>query len=143
MCDPKEGRAAEAGRAWGADRSYTDLDDMLADPEIDAVEILTPTFLHHDHVLAAIAAGKHVSCQKPLANTVAEARAMAAAADEAGVILRVSECFRHYPPLELAKKLVGGRGHRNARPSCAAGPWWARPTRRSSPASKSRATCGG
>ncbi len=106
VCDPKEGRAAEAALAWGADRSYTDLDEMLADPEIDAVEILTPTFLHHDHVLAAIAAGKHVSCQKPLANTVSEARAMTAAAEEAGVVLRVSECFRHYPPLELAKKMV-------------------------------------
>jgi predicted dehydrogenase len=106
VCDPKEGRAAEAALAWGVPKSYTDLDALLADPEVDAVEILTPTFLHHDHVLAAIAAGKHVSCQKPLANTVAEARAMGAAADEAGVILRVSECFRHYPPLELAKQLV-------------------------------------
>ncbi|MGD0880536.1 MAG: Gfo/Idh/MocA family oxidoreductase [Acidimicrobiales bacterium] len=106
VCDPKEGRADDAALAWGADRAYTDLDAMLADPDIDAVEILTPTFLHHDHVLAAVAAGKHVSCQKPLANTVAEARAMADAADAAGVILRVSECFRHYPPLELAKQLV-------------------------------------
>jgi predicted dehydrogenase len=106
VCDPKEDRAAEAARAWGAERAYTGLDDLLADPGVDAVEILTPTFLHHDHVLAAVAAGKHVSCQKPLANTVAEARAMAAAADGAGVVLRVSECFRHYPPLELAKQLV-------------------------------------
>jgi len=106
VCDPKEGRAAEAAREWGVDRAYTELGDLLADPGVDAVEILTPTFLHHDHVLTAIAAGKHVSCQKPLANTVAEARSMAAAADEAGVVLRVSECFRHFPPLELAKKLV-------------------------------------
>ena len=57
---------------------YTELDDLLADPAIDAVEILTPTNLHHDHVLAALAAGKHVSCQKPFANSVDEARAMAA-----------------------------------------------------------------
>jgi len=106
VCDPKEGRAAEAAREWGATKSYTDLDALLADPDVDAVEILTPTFLHHDHAMAAIAAGKHVSCQKPLSNTVAEARAMGAAAEEAGVILRVSECFRHYPPLELAKQLV-------------------------------------
>jgi predicted dehydrogenase len=106
VCDPKEGRAAAAARAWGVPRVYTDLDALLADPEVDAVEILTPTFLHHDHVLAAVSAGKHVSCQKPLANTVAEAWTMAEAADRAGVILRVSECFRHYPPLELAKQLV-------------------------------------
>jgi myo-inositol 2-dehydrogenase/D-chiro-inositol 1-dehydrogenase len=106
VCDPVEGRAAAAAEAWGAGASYTDLDAMLADPGIDAVEILTPTHLHHDHVLAALAAGKHVSCQKPLANSVNEAREMAAAAEKAGLILRVSECFRHYPPLELAKRLI-------------------------------------
>jgi predicted dehydrogenase len=106
VCDPKEGRAEEAAAAWGATATYTELDDLLADPDIDAVEILTPTYLHRDHVLAAVAAGKHVSCQKPLANTVADAWAMGLAADEAGVILRVSECFRHYPPLELAKRLI-------------------------------------
>ncbi len=106
VCDPFEGRAAAAAAAWGVPAAYTDLESVLADPDIDAVEILTPTNLHHDHVLAAVAAGKHVSCQKPLANSVTEARAMAAAADEAGTILRVSECYRHYPPLELAKRLI-------------------------------------
>jgi predicted dehydrogenase len=106
VCDPKEGRAAAAAAEWGVPKAYTDLAAMLADPDIQAVEILTPTNLHHDHVLAALAAGKHVSCQKPLANTVTQARAMAAAAEEAGLILRVSECFRHYPPLEKARELI-------------------------------------
>ncbi len=106
VCDPVDGRAAAAAGEWGARSVYTDLDALLADPDIDAVEILTPTNLHYEHVLAAVAAGKHVSCQKPLANSVADARAMAAAADDAGTILRVSECFRHYPPLELAKRLI-------------------------------------
>ena len=58
---------------WGVPRAYTALDDLLADPDIDAVEILTPTNLHYAHVLAALAAGKHVSCQKPLANSVGQA----------------------------------------------------------------------
>ena len=107
VCDPRAPRAADAAEAWGAASWYTELDELLADPDVDAVEILTPTYLHLDHVLAAIAAGKHVSCQKPLANTVADAWAMGLAADRAGVVLRVSECFRHYPPLELAKRLIG------------------------------------
>jgi predicted dehydrogenase len=106
VCDPREGQAARAAAGWGGPTAYTDLDALLADPAVDAVEILTPTHLHHDHVLAALAAGKHVSCQKPLANSVAEGRAMAAAAEAAGLILRVGECFRHYPPLELAKRLI-------------------------------------
>ncbi|MGH9078945.1 MAG: Gfo/Idh/MocA family protein [Acidimicrobiales bacterium] len=107
VCDPFEGRAAEAAEAWGADRSYTSLGGLLADPDLDAVEILTPTHLHRDHVLAAAAAGKHVSCQKPIANTVSDALVMEKAAADAGVILRISECFRHYPPLEKAKQLIG------------------------------------
>jgi predicted dehydrogenase len=106
VCDTLESRAIETAEAWGVPRVYTDLDALLADPGIDAVEILTPTHLHYDHMMAALAAGKHVSCQKPLANSVAEALAMDRAAADAGLILRVSECFRHYPPLELAKKLI-------------------------------------
>ncbi len=106
VCDPVPGRARAAADDWGVPRAYADLADLLADPEVDAVEILTPTHLHHDHVLAAVAAGKHVSCQKPMANSVAEARAMAAAARRAGVVLRVSECFWHYPPLEHARALI-------------------------------------
>ena len=79
---------------------------MLADDSIDAVEILTPTHLHHDHVIAALEAGKHVSVQKPVANSVDDGLEMEAAAEKAGRTLRISECFVHYPPLELAKKLV-------------------------------------
>jgi predicted dehydrogenase len=79
---------------------------MLADDSIDAVEILTPTHLHHDHVIEVLKAGKHVSVQKPVANSADDARAVQAAAEAAGRTLRISECFVHYPPLELAKKLV-------------------------------------
>ena len=107
VCDTNQEVAQAAATAWGAAKVFTAVDDLLDDPAIDAVEILTPTHLHHDHVLAALAAGKHVSCQKPLANTIDEARTMAAAADQAGLILRVSECYRHYPPLEQAKRLLG------------------------------------
>jgi predicted dehydrogenase len=106
VCDPVAGRAAEAAAKWGGGRAYTDLGDLLADPAVDAVEILTPTHLHHDHVLAAVAAGKHVSCQKPIANSVDDGRAMAKAAEAAGVIFRISECFRHYPPLVRARELI-------------------------------------
>lgn len=106
VCDPVEGRAAAAAAKWGAGRSYVSLDEMLADPGLDAVEVLTPTHLHRDHVEAAVAAGKHVSCQKPIANTVSDALAMEKAAADAGVVFRISECFRHYPPLERAKQLI-------------------------------------
>lgn len=106
VCDNREPKAQAAAAAWGAGKVYTELDALLADPDVDAVEICTPTMLHREHVLAAVAAGKHVSCQKPLANTVADGRAMVAAAAAAGVVLRVAECNVFFPPLVLAKRLI-------------------------------------
>ncbi len=105
VCDVNEevGRAAAA--EWGA-AYVSDFSDLLADDSIHAVEILTPTHLHHDHAIQALEAGKHVSIQKPVANTIEEGRAMEAAAERANRTLRISECFVHYPPLELAKKLI-------------------------------------
>jgi predicted dehydrogenase len=106
ICDPREERARALADRWDVPKVHTDLDALLADPDVDAVEILTPTHLHKEHVLAAIDAGKHVSCQKPIANTVADGLEMARAARDAGVVLRVSECFFHYPPLVKAKELI-------------------------------------
>ena len=106
LCDPREDKAHHMAREWSVPKVYTRLDDVLADDDVDAVEILTPTHMHKQHVLAAIAAGKHVSCQKPIANTVADGREMMRAAADAGVLFRVSECFFHYPPLLKAKELI-------------------------------------
>ena len=107
VCDVDEPTAKAAAERWGGSpKVHTDLDRMLDDPDIDAVEILTPTHLHYEHVLAALQAQKHVSVQKPVTNSVSEARSLGEAATKAGLTLRISECFVHYPPLELAKKLV-------------------------------------
>jgi predicted dehydrogenase len=106
VCETNEEVGRQAAAEWGAKRYYPEVDDLLADESIDAVEVLTPTHLHHDHVIAALEAGKHVSVQKPIANSVDDAQAMQAAAERVGRVLRVSECFVHYPPLELAKRLV-------------------------------------
>lgn len=106
VCDADGRRAEAAAQRWGAPDATADLDELLADPSVDAVEVLTPTHLHHEHVLAALSAGKHVSCQKPLANSVADARQMGAAAAAADRVLRITECFCHYPPIERAKALI-------------------------------------
>lgn len=106
VCDTREDRARAAAAEWGAPKVYTALDDLLGDADVDAVEILTPTMLHREHALAAIAAGKHVSVQKPIANSVDDGRAMIAAAAAAGVLLRVAECNLFYPPLVKAKELI-------------------------------------
>ena len=106
LCDPRPEVLELRGREWGVERLYTDLDALLADDDVDAVEILTPTHLHKEHVLAAARAGKHISCQKPMANSIADCREMLAAVEAAGVVFRISECFFHYPPLVEAKRLI-------------------------------------
>jgi predicted dehydrogenase len=113
VCDVDDDAASAAAERWGVPRTYHDLDDLLGDDEIDAVEILTPTHLHHAHIGAALEAGKHVSVQKPITNAVDEALDLESMAKARGLTLRVSECFVHYPPIELAKKLItdGAIGH--------------------------------
>jgi predicted dehydrogenase len=105
LCDPRRDVLERRGREWSVERLHDSLEDLL-DDDIDAVEILSPTPMHADHVLAALAAGKHVSCQKPIANSVADGRRMLEAAHAAGLTFRVTEQCCHYPPLEKARALI-------------------------------------
>jgi len=106
VCDTNRRRARERAHAWNVARVYTDYQQLLADPEIDLVELLVPHHLHADMTVAACRAGKHVSVQKPMALHMAEADRMIAAAERAGVVLRVYENFRFYPPYVRAKAML-------------------------------------
>ena len=107
LCDPVRERAELRARQWGiAPRIYTDYAQVLADGGVDAVELLTPTYLHAEQIVAGLAAGKHVSCQKPLAISVAEADRIAAAVSTARTTFRVTENFLYYPPIIKAKELL-------------------------------------
>lgn len=107
------GRDAEAVRR-AADRhgwasAETDWRELVARDDIDLVDICTPGDSHAEIALAALAAGKHVLCEKPLANTVAEAEAMAAAAEEAygrGQLAMVGFNYRRVPATSLARRMV-------------------------------------
>lgn len=83
---------------------YPDLAAMLAD--VDVVDICTPTHLHHDMVMQAAAAGRHVVCEKPLARTVAEGQAMIRRCQQAGVRLFVAHVVRFFPEYAGAKQAV-------------------------------------
>ncbi len=108
VCDRNRELARMRGRQWGLpeERIFSDYHQLLALPDIDLVEILLPHHLHYQATLDAIAAGKHVSVQKPMALTIAEADAMVAAARDAGLILKVYENFIFYPPVQRAKSLI-------------------------------------
>jgi predicted dehydrogenase len=106
LCDPRAEKLQRKAQEWGVPKTYTSLDALLADDEVDAVEILTPTHMHKDHVIAAARAGKHISCQKPMANSVADAREMMDEVDKSGIVFRVTECACHYGSLVKAKQLI-------------------------------------
>jgi len=83
---------------------YSSLDAML--PEVDVIDICSPTHLHHEMVLKAVAAGKHIVCEKPLARTRGQAQEMLIACEKAGVQLLVAHVVRFFPEYALAHSAV-------------------------------------
>ncbi len=79
---------------------------LLADPEIDVIHITSPNYLHHAQVLAALEAGKHVICEKPLAVTVAEGQELVSRADASGLVHAVCFNQRYYPIVQQAREMT-------------------------------------
>jgi predicted dehydrogenase len=90
----------------GWNSSSADWREVIARPDIDIVDICTPPQFHEEIALAAIAAGKHVFCEKPITNRVEEAVRMAEAAREAGVVTQVGFNYRHTPAIAYTKQLI-------------------------------------
>ena len=101
---PESAQAAAA--ELGCDFWTADYHELLARPEIEAVDICVPNHLHADIVVAAAAAGKHIYCEKPLAMNVAEGQQMVAAAARAGVKTQMTFNFRFYPAVLRARQLI-------------------------------------
>src|SRR5512136_3161135 len=106
VCDTSAARAKKKAKEWGVEKVTTDYQQVLEDKQVDAVELLTPHHLHCPMTVQACRAGKHVSVQKPMALSAAEADEMIAAADKAGVTLRVYETFAFYAPAVRAKQMI-------------------------------------
>ncbi|MER7272290.1 Gfo/Idh/MocA family oxidoreductase [Micromonospora sp. WMMD712] len=109
VCGRDTGKVAEAADRLGWDGYTTDWRSLVESDEIDVVDICTPGDSHAEIALAALAAGKHVLCEKPLANTVAEAREMAAAAVAAqasGVRSMCGFTYRRVPAVTLMRQMI-------------------------------------
>ena len=102
--------AADAARSIGAGRGYAGLDALLAEADADVVHVCTPNVRHAEAVDAALAAGAHVICEKPLATGVAEATALAGTAEAAGRVATVPFVYRFHPMVrELRARLATGQ----------------------------------
>jgi len=101
--------AAAAAHKWGWAESANDWREVIAREDIDVVDIVTPGDSHAEIAIAALEAGKHVLCEKPLANTVAEAEAMAEAAERAaarGIRTMVGFTYRRVPAVTFLRNLI-------------------------------------
>ena len=105
------GKACDAeleatARQFGWEEFDCEWERVMARKDIDVVDISTPGYLHHPMALAAAAAGKHIICEKPLANTLAESKEMLRAVEKAGVKHYVNYNYRRVPAVAYAKRLI-------------------------------------
>jgi predicted dehydrogenase len=96
-------------------KTYTDAEQMLADPDVDVVDVTLPTYLHAEYAIRAFAAGKHVICEKPMAISSADAARMVEAARRARRRLFVAQCIRFWPAYAVARDLIRSHKHGKVR----------------------------
>jgi predicted dehydrogenase len=106
IVDVTEELAATAALRYGWEGHSTDWREVVADPDIDVVDIATPNNLHAEIAIAAAEAGKHIICEKPLAPNAADAKSMLDAVEKAGVVSAVAFNYRRTPAVVLAKKYI-------------------------------------
>ena len=91
---------------WGWEETASDWKKVVERPDIDIIDVCTPTYLHKDIVVAAARNGKHIFCEKPVALNYAEAKEMYEAAEKAGVLHYLNHNYRRTPAIAFAKKLI-------------------------------------
>lgn len=106
IADVNEALAQEAAVRFGYESYTGDWRKLIEDKSIDIVDIATPNHLHPEMAAAAAQAGKHILCEKPLARTGAEAKAMYEAVKQANIVHMVAFNYRRTPAVSLAKKLI-------------------------------------
>lgn len=108
LADADSARAEQCAQAWGFDHSHSDWQQLVQDPDVHVVAITTPNHLHFPMAMAAIAAGKAVYCEKPLAVSLAQATEMHLAAKAANVVTQVGYNYQHNPMIGLAREMIQG-----------------------------------
>lgn len=99
-------RAREVAQAWNVPHGYRDIEEVVADPQVQVVHVCTPNHLHRAMAQAALEAGKHVVCEKPLATTLDDAQALAALARSTGLVATVPFVYRYHPVVREARARI-------------------------------------
>jgi predicted dehydrogenase len=99
-------RARDVAQAWNVPRAYRDIEEVVADPQVQVVHVCTPNHLHRPMAQAALEAGKHVVCEKPLATTLEDARALASLAAAGGLVATVPFVYRYHPVVREARARI-------------------------------------
>ena len=105
-CDGSEAALARASQAFGGTRTTTRLDDLLDDPDLDAIVVATPVPTHAQIAQRVLAAGKHCFVEKPLAQSIADAEAVVETARANGRILMVGHLLEYHPGVAKLKEIV-------------------------------------
>jgi predicted dehydrogenase len=106
VCDLRPEPLAQAQRRYPAVRATVDVDTVLSDPGVEAVALCTPVGTHHALAARALAAGKHVFVEKPLASSWADARELVDMAAAAELVLMPGHTFLYSPPVTLSRDLI-------------------------------------
>ena len=106
LCDRDPEKAGRVAQKFGVPTTYTRFEELLSDEAVDAVDLTTPNYLHAPMAVAALEAGKHVLCERPLARSGSEAAAMAKAAKKADRLLMCALQHRFRPDAQLLRKFV-------------------------------------
>ena len=105
-CGQDEKATRDFADNWGWQEVQTDWRKVVERPDVDIIDISTPTYLHKDIAIAAAQNGKHLFCEKPMALSFAEAKEMYAAAETAGVLHYLNHNYRRTPAVAFAKQLI-------------------------------------
>jgi predicted dehydrogenase len=108
VADPEPGRADSAADRYGFARATEDWRDLVADPDVRAVSVTAPNFLHREIGVALSEAGKHIWIEKPVGLTAQDAREVAAAVARAGVQCAVGFNYRNAPAVARAREMIDG-----------------------------------
>ena len=106
ICESDKRLLKQRAAEWNVEKTYVDYRELLSDPLVDVVEVITPHHLHEEMVIAALSAGKHVSVQKPMALNLTEADAMIEQANRSDKVFRVMENYRFHNHVIRAKELI-------------------------------------